>query len=487
LKSYSLTRRLIATVLLVQLCSTLALIASAGIFEGVSHFRTFDIMLRGRADSMLGAVQDSEDAQDNVMLDGTQAAAPKRDIYAVRDEFGRMLGQSPNWPDAAQAFETNTEFRALKVHGRQYRVLRVSGLRLVDPGDRGGGIPRHVVILYGAPTYPVWRSIAHTLSFYALLGLILLGVSGLMMFRLLRRGLEPLRELETQAAGVSVESWHFEPSESVRQVRELAPLATALEAALRGLERSFEQQRQFVGDAAHELKTSVSVIKSSLQLLMMRNRKPEEYRAGLKRAEEDCGRMEELVASMLTLAGLEAASADGSTLKLVELREVLLEVAGHFQPSAEMSDLHITIIADQEAWVLGDCEKLRLLCSNILHNALQHSAEGSEIRAHLVINQEEAELRIEDDGEGIAAEALPHVFERFFRGDGSRSRRTGGTGLGLAISKAIVQSMSGTIAIESELGRGTSVLIRLPAARNLQPSHNNTPEHSASFKVPLSQ
>ena len=111
----------------------------------------------------------------------------------------------------------------------------------------------------------------------------------------------------------------------------------------------------------------------------------------------------------------------------------------------------------------GEREKLRLLVSNIIHNALQHSASGAEVRTSLSREQGKARLRVEDDGEGIRAEALPFVFDRFFRGDVSRSRRTGGTGLGLAISRAIVDGMKGEIEIESELNRGTHVLISLPS------------------------
>jgi signal transduction histidine kinase len=464
MKTFSLTRRLIVSVLLVELCSTLLLVTSAGVYEGISRFRVFDIMLRGRADSVLGAVQDAEDFADNVMLDGTQTTSPKKDIYAVRDELGRILGHSQNWPDVAAAFNSTSEFRSLAIDGHQYRVIRVAGLRMVDPGDKGGGIPRHVVILYGARVHPVWEAVLHAITFYALLSLILLGTSGWIMLRLLRRGLQPLQELADQAAQISVETWNFRPSDEVRQVKELAPLASALVAALAGLERSFEQQRQFVGDAAHELKTSVSVVKSSLQVLMMKNRSTAEYRAGLERAERDCERMEELVASMLMLASLDVENTDGKPAQLVDLSDIVLEVAQHFQAEAELSGLRICVKAEESIWVSGEREKLRLLCSNLIHNALQHSALHGEVRAIVRLEDGKAELRIEDDGEGIPPEALPFVFDRFFRSDVSRSRRTGGTGLGLAISKAVVQGMNGRIRIESELGRGTQVLVDFPAA-----------------------
>jgi signal transduction histidine kinase len=105
------------------------------------------------------------------------------------------------------------------------------------------------------------------------------------------------------------------------------------------------------------------------------------------------------------------------------------------------------------------------LCGNLLLNALQHSPAGSAIRAVVQQDGTHAELAIEDDGEGIAAEDLPHVFERFYRGDPSRSRSTGGTGLGLAICKAIAFRWQGTIDISSNLGIGTKVMVRFPASQ----------------------
>lgn len=118
-------------------------------------------------------------------------------------------------------------------------------------------------------------------------------------------------------------------------------------------------------------------------------------------------------------------------------------------------------------------EQLQLLCGNLLLNALQHSPAGSAIRAIARHDATQAELAIEDDGEGIAASDLPYVFDRFFRGDPSRSRNTGGTGLGLAICKAIASRWQATIYIESDPGVGTKVVVRFPVSTL----------SSASFKV----
>jgi signal transduction histidine kinase len=461
MKPYSITRRLIALVLLVELLAALSISTAAMLYERHQRFRSFDIMLRGRADSLLGAVQDAEDTQDNVMLDGTEVNFPTEDIYQVQDASGRVLGHSRNWNGPGPGLLASEAGTFLRVHvnGIHYRALRIEGLRIVDPGDKGGGIPRRVSIFYGSPIGGVWRDIWSAVGFYAATSLSLLAVSGGLIFWLLNRGLAPLRELAAEAAGVSADSWNFVPPQRARMIRELAPLTVALESVLSGLERSFMQQRRFVGDAAHELKTAVAVLKSSLQLVTLKQRTAPEYEKGIERCQMDCDRMEEAVAKMLTLARVETKTELFSARAATDMGQILRQVAELFESMAELKRVRILVSAEDGMLVDVEPEQLQLLCSNLLLNALQHSPAGSAIRA--AVGQDGA-LAIEDDGDGIAPEDLPHVFDRFYRGDPSRSRNTGGTGLGLSICKAIVSRWQGTIEISSELGIGTRVTVRLP-------------------------
>jgi signal transduction histidine kinase len=464
-KSYSITHRLIATILLVELLAALSISGVAMLYERHVRFRSFDVMLRGRADSLLGAVQDADDEGDNVMLDGTEANLPAEDIYQVQDARGQVLGHSLNWKGPNQAFLNTRAGKPLRlfVGGRHYRGLRIEGVRVVDPGQKAGGITRRVIIFYGSPVGRVWGEIWEAVGFYAATSLSLLAVSGMLIFWLLNRGLAPLRQLAAEAAGVSVNSWNFVPPERARMVKELAPLTNALETVLTGLEHAFMQQRRFVGDAAHELKTAVAVLKSSLQLLTLKQRTALEYEQGIERCQLDCERLEETVAKMLTLARAETTAA--SPEMAADLAEVLRQVTEQFESMAELKHLKIILLAEEPVLVDIDREQLQLLCSNLLLNALQHSAAGSAVRAVVQQDGTRAELTIEDVGEGIAPEDLPHVFERFYRGDPSRSRNTGGTGLGLAICKAITSRWQGTIEIASDLGVGTKVNVRFPAAQ----------------------
>ena len=309
----SIAFRLIVAVLAVELLSAVLVAALSFGYERHIHFRAFDVMLRGRADSVLGAVQDADDAADNVMLDQADLHLPPEDVYEVRDAAGRLLGRSSNWQgagtwqsgsdwitlepthdgrgqhdgghddDSGEKAGPRGDISRMTINGRHYRVLRMEGTRTVDPGEQGGGKVRRVTIVYGSPTSRVWHEVESAVEFYAAGSLVLLLVTGPLIAWLLQRGLLPLRQLAALSAQVSVESWEFAPPASARTTPELAPLTHALESALQRLERSFMQQRAFVSDAAHELKTAVAVVKSSIQLLNMKPRSATEYKAGLER------------------------------------------------------------------------------------------------------------------------------------------------------------------------------------------------------------
>jgi signal transduction histidine kinase len=466
MKRHSLSRRLISSVLLVELIFAVAVIALAAAYERHAHLRSFDIMLEGHADSLLGAVQDAEDPADNVMLDRTGLQLPAEDVYEVRDSGGRLLGRSANWqgPDPGETASIGDHIYWTRINGRHYRVLTLHGLRVVDPGDKGGGMPRHILVAYGAPTAPVWHQIRNAIVFFSLSNFVLLLVTGVLMAWLLHRGLAPMRELATEAERISIHRWSFQPPDSAVGTRELAPLASALSAAMQRLEASFSQQRRFVSDAAHELKTAVAVVKSSLQLLAMRQRTTEEYAAGIEVSLVDCERMEEIVARMLTLARAEHPTTEQHSAGPSDLSAAAASIAQQFDSMAELRWVTLTLAADRPALVPLSSEECSLLCSNLLLNALQHSPPRTEVKMSVRAELNLVELRIEDHGDGVDPALLPHAFERFSRGDPSRSRNTGGTGLGLAICKAIVDNAGGAIVLESVPGHGATAVVRLPRA-----------------------
>ena len=463
----SIAFRLIAAVLAVELVASAATILLSLGYERHTHFHAFNVMLRGRADSVLGAVQDAEDPGDNVMLDLPDLHVPADDLFAVWDQHGRLLGSSSNWQGALPTYNPQAPdgFSHLTLDGKHFRLLTEHGSRIIDPGDPGGGILRRVVVVYGMPTQHVWHAIRRAVDFYAAGSLLLLLVTGPLIAWLLHRGLLPLRQLATLAGKVDADSWEFHPPASASATRELAPLTHALENVLARLERAFVQQRTFVSDAAHELKTAVAVAKSSLQLLSLKPRTAAEYQSGVDRCLSDIARLEDLVAKMLTLARVESAPAPAAPAQC-DLAGVLHQIAAELSSIAELRRVRINIpaTASDPAPVALTAEDASLLVSNLLLNALQHSPHDSFVDLHLRALDKTIEFAVEDHGEGIPPDALPHVFDRFYRGDPSRTRATGGAGLGLAICRALVEKSGGSVHISSQPAQGTTVTVRLPRA-----------------------
>jgi len=477
MKAYSIVRRLIVVMLVVELLAAVVVSGLALEHERHERFQAFDVMLRGRADSLLGSVQQAGDEADTVMLDGTEARLPKDDLYLVSAQDGKVLGRSANWTgEEAQRALSHPEsgrgprhhnggtYFPVEVAGVPYVMVRVEGVRMVDPGEKGGGIARRVTIMYGSPIGRVWREVREEVEFYAWMSVGVMVLTALLMVWLLRRGLAPLRELAEEASMVSVRSWEFTPSERVTATKELRPLALALGDVLEGLKESFLQRDRFVSDAAHELKTGVAVVKSSLQLLTMRERTAAEYVSGLERTQVDCERMEAIVGKMLLLARAEHTEekAGERATNGVAVASVVHGVVDELAPMAEARGVPVVLDMDEGVMVAAEAEELRLVCANLTQNAIQHSAAGAEVRIVVRRLVDDVEMRVEDHGSGVAADDLPHVFERFYRGDPSRSRHTGGTGLGLAICKAIVVRLGGSIAMESVVGEGTKVTVRVP-------------------------
>ena len=304
------------------------------------------------------------------------------------------------------------------------------------------------------------------IRFFAIATAVLLGVTAVVMAWLVRKGLSPVHELAREAESISSSEWQFRAPTSAKETAELRPLAAALEGALARLQRSFEQQRRFTNDAAHELKTDVAIVKSSLQLLSMRKRTVEEYGQGLALSLEDFTRLESTVEKMLTLARLEQpleSTGSSRVSRFCSLRDTVEDALHQSKPFARLKCIDVTVEFNADARVPIDSRDALLLCSNILLNALQHGPNGSAVRITAITRAETVQLTVQDQGEGISEDDRAHVFEPFYRGDPSRSRKNGGTGLGLSICKAICRGAGGSIEIANHPAGGALVTVILPA------------------------
>jgi signal transduction histidine kinase len=460
----------VALVLLVELVSVLCLTGFVFAYEHEEHFHALDVAIHGRAEMLLGSVVEPRDADDSVVLDMEGLRLPSHDIYEVWDELQGhdrlLLGRSAGW-QAPAALLADTSVgnararRKIEVHGTTYLMVVLRGMRVIDP--EAGGVRHRITVVYGSPTREAWDPILKAVRAFALAGAVLLAGSGLLVTWLIRGSMSPLEELAGQAGTLSSSQWRFMPSPRALATRELAPLVKALEDLMRRLERSFAQQRQFVSDSAHELKTAVTVVKSSLQLLELRERNPEEYRAGVEKSLGDCQRMEELVHRMLTLARAEegVSVAAAGVKQAAELYEGAMTAVASLDSLARLRGVRLVCTRCEPLYAMIAPQDWETVCINLLLNAMQHSPAGSAVTLKLEEGSGAVVCSVVDHGFGIPAEALPHVFDRFFRSDASRARTTGGSGLGLAIVKAIVDGVGGRIAIESAEGVGTTVQVTL--------------------------
>jgi signal transduction histidine kinase len=479
--SLSITRRLVVTVLVLELLSAATLIGAITVHEWSVQLKVFDASLVATAESLMGAVQDTEDESDNVMLDMRGVRVARDAAFRVEDEQGRVLGSAGDPPRFETAASGAPAFRNADINGRGYRFLVLHGLRIVDPGQSNGGVRHTITIVYGTPVRHVWHEVLEAIRFFAIATALLLGVTAVAMAWLVRKGLSPVHELACEAERICSSDWQFHAPVSAKQTVELRPLAAALEAALARLQRSFEQQRRFTSDAAHELKTDLAIVKSSLQLLSMRKRTPEEYRQGLALSLEDFTRLESTVEKMLTLARLEQPAERGnssSAPQFCSLRDAIEEAVHQSRPYAQLKSIEVVLEFSSDARIAIDSRDALLLCANILLNALQHSPDGATVTIAVHAAERGIRLTVQDQGEGISDEDRVHIFEPFYRGDPSRSRHSGGTGLGLSICKAICERAAGSIEIANNPGGGALVSVRLPG--EITPSASR---YSASLKA----
>lgn len=465
-KSFSITRQLIVTVLVLELLSAVALIGAITIHERQVQLKAFDSSLAATAESLMGAVQDAEDESDNVMLDMRGVQVARDAAFRVEDESGRLLGSVGDAPHLEMPPSGAPVFRNVVVGGRKYRFIVLRGLRIVDPAKPNGGVRHNVTVTYGTHLGHVWHEVLEAIRFFAVATVILLGVTAVVMAWLIRKGLSPVHDLAREAERISSSDWHFDAPISAKEMVELRPLVAALEAALARLQRSFEQQKRFTNDAAHELKTDVAIVKSSLQLLSMRKRTVDEYSRGLALGLDDFTRLEMTVQKMLTLARLEqpmTSDSSDAAPQACSLHSVIEDVLYQSKPLAELKSIGMNFEFNADARIRVDRRDALQLCSNILLNAIQHSPDGGTIRIALIVDKETVRLTVQDQGEGISEEDRAYVFAPFYRGDPSRSRKSGGTGLGLSICKAICERAGGFIHIANNATGGAVVIVEIPA------------------------
>ena len=349
--------------------------------------------------------------------------------------------------------------------GQRWRVLR---RRLQAEGpERASGAKKHaaLVITVAAPLGPVQATLRW-------LALVLTGLSvGLWAAAavagrwLCRRGLRPLADMAGAARAITAADL-TRRLPAAGTADELDELGSAFNDLLSRLEESFARQQRFTGDASHQLRTPLAAMLGQVEVALRRDRAPDDYRRVLGLVQGQAGQLRQLVEALLFLARANAEAAVPE-LEPVDLRRWLAAHLASWESHPRAADLRRAFSADDSSalWVRVHPALFGQALDNLLDNACKYSAPGSPVAVRIWEEGGMVCLGVEDQGDGIAAEDLPHVFEPFYRSPAAR--RSAGVGLGLAVAGRIVASLGGRIEATSAPGKGCLCTIRLPGASDL--------------------
>jgi heavy metal sensor kinase len=242
---------------------------------------------------------------------------------------------------------------------------------------------------------------------------------------------------------------------------EMDDLIRTINEMISRLEGSFKRMAEFTADASHELKTPICAMRGEAEVLLLRERKAEEYQEALAHFIEQFDHLNQMINDLILLSKFDTTQEE---LKRAPLRlDLLIQDLSHlFQVLAEQKNIALEIGTLEEVTVMGDKVRLQQLFTNLIDNAIKYTPKGS---IHVTVEKKESSglVKIRDTGIGIPKEEQEKIFERFYRTDKSRSRETGGVGLGLSIAKWIVNAHHGRIEVDSESNKGSTFTVYLPA------------------------
>ncbi len=468
--STSIRARLLASVAAIQIIG--AGVATYLVVEHERHqsYVAFDASLGEQAAVLRSLVEAPEEANDAIVFHKEFMALPKDDRFLLTDAKGEKIDGSEGWQAPRLLPLAPRSVVSLQVGGIQYRALLLQKLPVVDPEAEPTPSSPTLNLLYAAPTAPVEAHIDRVKIQSIMACLALLAASTAISAWALTRALRPLRNLATGAERIDVGQWKLSELDESRRFSELKPLADALAGLVDRLHAAFDRERQFFGDAAHEMKSSVAIVRSTLQFALQTKRSAADYQMELQDALVDTERLQDLVAGMLDLARIEsiASVSARSEPSATEVHADVQRAIDRLRPLAVERNIRVEMDSDRkEAWVWMPEEDLLTVLSNLVENAILYSDRGKPVSITVRTGTDGCQISVSDQGCGVSQSALPHIFDRFYRCDSSRARATGGIGLGLSITKALVVRAGGTISVRSEQGKGSvfTVILARPLSQ----------------------
>jgi heavy metal sensor kinase len=277
---------------------------------------------------------------------------------------------------------------------------------------------------------------------------------------LVKRALSPVDKIAASAERIS--SQNLNERLPVPQTGdELQRLSVALNHMIGRLDEAFQYSRRFVADASHELRTPLTVLRGEIESYVQEPQLPAEWRERLGSMLEEVVRLANIVEGLFAISRLDAGEAQAQWVRF-DLGRLAAATADQMFLLAEDKKIALTCTAPKGVWVEGDRARMKQVVVNLLDNAIKYTAEGGQVGMSVGAIDSKAVLEVTDNGIGIPADALPRIFDRFFRVDKARSRDLGGAGLGLSIVKSICIAHHGRVEARSMPGQGSCFRVELP-------------------------
>lgn len=377
--------------------------------------------------------------------------------YLVRilDVDGTILNTNATYaplpvaPDVVALAQSGlSQFQTVSVNEAAYRIHTIpvqSNRRVVGALQIAAGLSEVDATL---------RQLMLALAVIVPLTLALAAFAGMWF---VQRALAPIDHITRTAQRISAQDLSQRLSLNIPN-DEVGRLAGTFDAMLARLDDAFRCEREFTANAAHELRTPLTVMRGEIDVVLQRPRERAEYERVLRELGTDVEQLSRMAEGLLMLARADAQQI-AMTYEELNAAQLLQAVADELRPLAEAQRIRLDVRADAALQFWGDEQKMLRILMNLVDNALAFSPPETCVLLSAMRSDDAVSLCVSDQGPGIDAEALPYIFERFYRGANGRA---GGAGLGLAIARAFVQAQGGTISGASALGKGTTFIVELP-------------------------
>jgi two-component system, OmpR family, sensor kinase len=457
-------------------CALVALALTTYLVLGRNSTRLTNTDLVEMADSFLTTVR--AETQDAPGLDGFKEAVREaiaehkfRDtVFVVLDGEGKIIACSDNRIVPVEPANVMPPTLADILHPSTREARPFRKVRLQD--QLYSSFVRQFVVGTGKSTLLVLQSLHRqeeflksVLSAFALaipLSIVLASGGG---YFLARRSLSPVVEMGSQAGRIGADNLH-ERLQVINAHDELGHLAQSFNSLLDRLDQSFEQQRRFMADASHELRTPVAILCGEADVALSQpSRAPEDYRESLGILRAEAKRLKHIVEDLFTLARADAGQYP-LTLSDFYLDELIAECSRSFRTLASAKQITISCDTSKEMPIHADETLLRRMIVNLLDNAIKYTPPDGNVSVTWDLQDSQYRIIVSDTGQGIPGELHSQIFERFFRVDKARSRSEsdgGGAGLGLSISRWIVQAHAGQLELTRSDSSGSTFTVLLPA------------------------